>query len=148
MPRKIKRPTIKRFREVCHACGGNLSKVADTLGVSRRALYYWGDEDPEYMEVLQEFRERTLDECVVTSRILALGIPDVDPVTKKVKGWKERPDGQMLRYLMGVYGRKEGYGEAIDITSNGQTLPSAFAIEVIDRREQIQQAQEDDTEVE
>ena len=72
--------------------------------------------------------------------ILALGIPKLDN-KNQVIGWKERPDGQMLRYFISTLGRREGYGEQIDVTSKGESIkPDPVVIEVIDSRMQVQKS--------
>ena len=63
-------------------------------------------------------------------------IQDLDE-NKKIVGWEERPDGQMVRYLMSTLGRKEGFGENIDVTTAGNPLSQGITIEVIDKREQV-----------
>lgn len=132
-----KKPSIKRFREIADSCGGVVSRVASSLGVARKTIYEWCDKDAEFQAVLDEYKGKLLDECIKVARITALGIPKLDS-DKKVIGWKERPDGNMLRYFISTLGKKEGYGESIDITSKGESVkPDPIVIEVIDRREQI-----------
>ena len=47
---------------------------------------------------------------MVSARVLALGIPEKDEKGNFI-GWRERPDGYMIRYLLSTLGRKEGFGE-------------------------------------
>lgn len=137
----VKKPSLKRFKEVCDACKGVITNVAKAFGVSRKTIYDWCWTDESFKEALDEYKGQLLDECLKSARILALGIPELD-ANKKIIGWKERPDGFMLRYLMGTLGRREGFGENIDITSNGQTIKTEpIQIEVIDSRAQVRKAQ-------
>ena len=50
----------------------------------------------------------------------------------------------MVRYLMSTLGRKEGFGENIDLTTAGNPLSSNINIEIIDKREQVR-TDDDDT---
>ena len=56
----------------------------------------------------------------------------------------------MLKYLIGKFGRNEGFGESIDITTKGEKISNdKVVIEVIDSRDKIDvssdgEAEEDD----
>lgn len=130
------KPSLKKFAEIAEKSGGNISTIAKTFKVSRTTVYQWAKEDPSFQDVIDDQRGRILDECIATSRVLARGIPILDE-NKKIVGWEERPDGQMVRYLMSTLGRKEGFGENIDVTTAGNPLSQGITIEVIDKREQI-----------
>lgn len=121
-----KRPSFEEFSEVCEKFQGNKSNIARALGVTRRVVCYWCAKYPKYAEVVEEQKGRLLDRCLKSAEALALGIPEtkVDPKTgKEVRvGWKEKPDGFMLRYLIGTLGRREGFGESLDITSKGESI--------------------------
>ncbi|MBQ8958648.1 MAG: phage terminase large subunit [Bacteroidales bacterium] len=112
------RPTIRRFREVLHKTGGNVSKTAAVFKVNRGTLYNWMKEDEAYMQALKDERGALVDECLVSARVLALGIPERDDKGNFV-GWIERPDGYMLRYILSTLGKEEGFVESMDITTNG-----------------------------
>lgn len=137
-----KRPTLAQFEEVCERCNGVKTSIAKALGVSRRMVHYWCEDYPKFNEIIEEYRGRLLDKCLKSAEILALGIPKykTDPKTgaQVLDGWKEKPDGQMLRFFMNTIGRREGLGESIDITSKGESIkPDPVVVEVIDRREQV-----------
>lgn len=121
---RMKRPTIKSFREVLHKTGGNITKAAAAFGVNRGTLYNWMKENEAFMQALKDERGALVDECLVSARILALGIPDRDD-KGNLKGWKEKPDQKMVQYLLSTLGRDEGFGERLDLTTNGKeiTLP-------------------------
>ena len=135
-PKNSKKPTLRKFTEVVEKCGGNISSIARTFGVNRLTVYEWGKADPDSQAVIDDQRGKILDECISISRVLARGIPIYDE-QGKIIGWTERPDSGMVRYLMSTLGRKEGFGENVDITTNGGSIAPAFKIEVIDRREQV-----------
>ena len=131
------KPKLKKFKEIASRLGGNISKIADALGVSRGAVYRWIDADSSFKETIEESRGRLLDELIETAKLFANGVPRY--VDGKFNGWAVPPDGQTLRYLLGTLGRKEGFGESVDITSKGESIkPETLTIEVIDKREQIE----------
>lgn len=134
-----KKPTLEVFRDCLEKTGGNLTRVARMLKASRGTVAKWVREDESFKEALQDERSSLFDECLATSRIVATGIPAyrneeyIDEKTGEVKvrrvmdGWIERPDGNMLRYLMGMLGKKEeGFkeeeDEGIPIPVNGITI--------------------------
>ena len=141
--RQSKKPSLKKFKEVVEAMKGARGEVARALNVNRLTVNNWCKADPEFQACFAEYNGKLLDECLKSARLLAVGIPQTKKVNGKnvVTGWKERPDGQMLRYLIGRLGRDEGFAETLDITSNGETISAPVAqpvvVEIIDRREQV-----------
>lgn len=118
------KPSIDEFREVMSTAHGNISDAANLLRVSRQAVHRWVKEDPEFKEAVDEHRKRLFDECLGQARILALGLPKIKD--GKLVGWIEKPDGQMLRFFLQTLGRDEGFGNSVDITSNGEALPKVI----------------------
>jgi hypothetical protein len=108
-----KKPDILKFREVLHKTGGNLSKVAATFRVTRKTVYDWAKADELFKDAISDERGSLVDECLLSARILALGVPEKDEKGNFI-GWRERPDGYMIRYLLSTLGRKEGFGETQD----------------------------------
>lgn len=119
-----RKPSIDEFREVMSTAHGNISEAASLLRVSRQAVHKWVKEDPEFKEAVDEHRKRLFDECLGQARILALGLPKIKD--GKLVGWVEKPDGQMLRFFLQTLGRDEGFGNSVDITSNGEALPKVI----------------------
>jgi hypothetical protein len=105
-----KKPNISNFREVLRKTGGNISKVADTFKVSRKSVYDWAKDDSKFKDAISDERGSLVDECLISARVLALGIPEKDEKGNFV-GWRERPDGYMIRYLLSTLGRYEGFGD-------------------------------------
>ena len=135
------KPSLKRFKEIAQKHNGNISAMASAMGVWRSTIYDWIAEDESFKIVIDEYRGRLLDKCLETAERLANGIPILEDTAAGAQftGWKVAPDGNMLRYLISTLGRKEGFGEAIDVTSKGESIKPAepITIEVIDRREQV-----------
>lgn len=118
------KPSLDEFREVMATAHGNISDAANLLRVSRQAVHKWVREDPEFKDAVDEHRKRLFDECLGQARILALGLPKIKD--GKLVGWIEKPDGQMLRFFLQTLGRDEGFGNSVDITSNGEALPKVI----------------------
>lgn len=114
------KPTVKNFKDAMERYGGNLTKVAEAFKVSRTAVYQWVRSVPEFKQIMDDARMRLFDDCLSTARIVANGIPQVE--NGRITGWAERPDSNMLRYLLGSLGKQEGFGESIDVTSGGEKI--------------------------
>lgn len=140
-------PRLKKFKEVAKQCNGNISAIAQVFGVTRKTIYDWAKGNEKIGETIQEYRGRLLDKCLKTAELLANGIPKITQTKSGpvFSGWEVMPDAGMLKYLMSTLGRKEGFGDGIDITSNGETIkPEPITIEVVDRREQVIKKDESD----
>lgn len=127
----MKKPTLKKFKEVSQACNGNITSIAKAFRVTRKSVYSWAKEDEDFKNVIDDFKGALLDECITIGRIVALGVPERDGEGKFI-GWKEKPDPSMLRYLMSTLGRNEGFGENIDITSKGEQINQVTVFELPD----------------
>lgn len=138
-----KKPDIEVFRDVLGKKGGNLTKVAATFKVARKTIYEWAKEDVEFKNAITDERGSLVDDCLVSARVLALGLPEKDEDGNFI-GWKERPDGNMLRYLLSTLGRNEGFGENIDITTNGKDVvsPPSVNIQVVTNDAKLLELQE------
>ena len=136
-----KKPRLADFEVAANKYRGNKLHIAKAFDVTRKTVQNWCNKDPRFEEAIQDGRGLLLDECLNSAYIMARGIPK-DPKDMS-KGWKERPDGFMLRYLIGTLGRSEGFGESIDVTSKGESIkPDPVVVEVIDRREQVAKEEE------
>lgn len=127
------KPTLRAFEKSVIKYGGNVTKVAESFKTSRTNVYTWINGDAEFKAVLDDARGKLFDECLSTARILSLGIPDIQ--NGKMVGWAERPDSAMLRYLIGSLGKKEGFGESIDVTTNGKDINSVNLFRVLTKDE-------------
>lgn len=116
------KPSKKRFEEAAKEHGGIISSIAKAFKVNRKTIYTWMDADSEFKDIIDECRGQLVDVCMKSAELLARGIPIIDEETKSFIGWKERPDGNMIRYLLGTFGSREGFGDRIDITSKSESI--------------------------
>lgn len=127
------KPSLDEFQELLRKSGGNLTRAAQLIGVTRQTVWGWTKQDAAFKEALDSERKRVFDKCLDVAYAVALGIPKVDTKTGAVIGWEEKPDSQMLRYLMSTLGRDEGFGEKHDINLENP-LPTAINIVVSPKR--------------
>lgn len=96
-----KKPDISKFVEALESTGGNLTKAAKVLGVSRSTINKWIAEDDEFREAVEDIRCEMLDKCIDMTQILAFGIPDKDP-TGRMIGWITPPNDRLLSNLTNI----------------------------------------------
>ncbi len=137
---KHKKPNIKKFRAVSDECGGNITAIAKKFGVYRTTIYEWLNDDANFKEVIDDTRGKVVDDCFVTAQLLAKGIPIIQG--EKLVGWEERPDASMVRYLLSTLGRKEGFGENVDVTSNGKDIQQVTIFELPDNGRDVENKQD------
>lgn len=104
-----KKPKYYEFREALAKKGLNMTAVGKVFGVSRSTVHKWIKGDPWFAEAYYDERGRLVDDCLVSARVLAMGIAERDEHGRFV-GWIEKPDASTLRFLLQTYGRKEGFG--------------------------------------
>lgn len=104
-------PTLEDFELAARVTSGRISKIAEAFDVSEDTIYKWRDEEPGFREALNAPREIVMDKLEATAELLALGIPDIDPNTKQIRGWIERPSEAVLLRLMKIYGMHRGFGD-------------------------------------
>lgn len=114
MTRNSRKPTVDEFVLAVRQYGGNITKVAESFQVTRQTVHNWAREDEEFAAAIKDSRMRMFDRCLDVGYALALGIPELDK-DKKVVGWVEKPDANMIRYLLGTLGREEGFGDKTDV---------------------------------
>ena len=129
---------VETFRKALRLNGGNLSKTAAVLGVSRSRLYSYANEHPDWKEAITDERGNFLDECLASARVLALGIgefeeefdPELGKKVRKMVGWRNMPDGNMLRFLIARLGAKEGFSEYQQAEDPNESANRVECIEV------------------
>ena len=132
----MKKPKIEEFTEICRKCRGIKSRIADALGVNRGTVHDWINKDARFRKAVEEQQGRFFDDLLKTAESLALGIPKVK--NGKRVGWEEEPNVKVLTYLLGKFGRNEGFGDSIDITSKGESIkPEPITVEIIDNRDKV-----------
>lgn len=111
--------SIEMFRKALQLNGGNLSKAAQALNVSRSQLYKQCEKHEDWKEALDDSRGAFLDDCLSSARVLALGVgeyeevfdPELGKKVRKMVGWRNMPNSDMLRFLIARLGAKEGFGD-------------------------------------
>ncbi len=141
MANTYKKPFLEEFRKVLNETNGSLTNAAAMLGCTRQTIWKWTKDDPDFDTAVKESRKKILDRCITTAQALAFGIPEMED--GKVVGWKERPEPNMLRFFMQTLGRDEGFGDSLDVTSNGKDINSTIQVEIIERREDVDKEDED-----
>lgn len=127
------KPSLDEFKELLRKSGGNLTKAAALVGVTRQTVWGWAKSDPEYQEAVKDERKRIFDKCLDVAYAVAMGVPKLNH-NKEFIGWEEKPDSNMLRYLLSTLGRDEGFGEKHDVNLEGQ-LPTAINIVCTPKRD-------------
>lgn len=132
----MKKPDFEQFKEVADACQGNLTKIAQAFNVVRQTVYNWLAEEKKFREVVNDYKMRLYDDALTAARALTVGVPKVNEKGQFV-GWIERPDPNMVRYILSTLGKDEGFTERRDITSNGESLfPKVISIGLEDADEE------------
>ena len=125
-------PDLDVFRDAVNKCRGNLSKVATAFGVTRTTIANWvvaGGE--EWKNVVRDARMRLFDDCLISAEVLARGIPLKDDLGNII-GWVERPDGQMVRYVLSTLGKEEGFGDTPETaTDKPINAPREVRVQVV-----------------
>lgn len=121
------KPSLDEFRELMRKSGGNLTNAARMINVTRQTVWGWTKSDPEFQEVLTDERKRVFDKCLDVAYAVAMGVPKIDRKTGTMEGWVEKPDANMLRYLLSTLGRDEGFGERTSVNIENP-LPTSINI--------------------
>ncbi len=104
-------PELDAFRRAVEQHRGNLTKVAKAFGVTRNTILNWQNAGgEEWKSVVRDARLRLFDDCLISAEVLARGIPEKDE-SGNIVGWIEKPDGQMVRYLLSTLGKNEGFSD-------------------------------------
>jgi len=83
----------------------HITKVCLKVGISRRAFYNWCNETPGFKETIEDLEEGLIDSAIdCLERAMELG------------------DSKSAQFLLKFKGKKRGFNESLDITSNGNTI--------------------------
>ncbi len=141
------KPDIKTFEKAVITYRGNLSKVAKAFDVRRNTVGNWLREDEEFKVIVRDARMRLFDDCLDSANVISQGIAKRDEDGRFVS-WIEKPDGNMIRYLLSTLGKEEGFGESLDVTTNGKDLvPQKVNINVVYNKKEDLELQNKETEV-
>ena len=92
-----------------------VTAACEQSGVGRTTFYEWMKHDPEFKKKVEEVDEIQTD--FVETQLL-----------KKIKEGSERS----ILFYMRYKGKKRGYSDSVDITSDGQKLNSDIKIVFVD----------------
>lgn len=127
-------PSLEEFQELLRKSGGNLTKAGQLIGVTRQTVWGWTKKDPRFEEALKCERKRIFDKCLEVAYAVAMGIPKINERTMQMEGWVEKPDANMLRYLLSTLGRDEGFGEKHDVQLDG-AVPTSIKVVLSSKEE-------------
>lgn len=103
----------KKLIEALNRTLGLVSPACEEVGVSRETFYRYLREDEEFRRQVQEIDEIVIDFAE-------------NQLFKKIKEGSERS----ILFFMKYKGRKRGYTDSLDITTNGENLNN-IKIEII-----------------
>jgi hypothetical protein len=108
-PDKYKKNLLIALRN--HA--GLITPACNEVGISRQQYYYYLKNDKDFKEAVEDIHEETID--FVESKLL-----------EKIEQGSERS----ILFFMKYRGKKRGYTDTIDITSNGETINTVSNINI------------------
>lgn len=130
--RKSRKPKKEVLENLIRAKSGNLTHVAKAIGVVRRTVEKWIQKDKALQEVVREARESLIDFTETQAYLMIQGIPDlkVNKYTGKEEqvGWIEKPDSNLIKFILSTIGRHRGYTQNIDVTTQGDKINSGVNI--------------------
>lgn len=129
------KPSVALFRDVCEQYSSDRYKIAKHFGVSWNRIKVWMCDNSEFQDAFDDANLKFLSSVNATGQLLAEGVPVKDK-DGNFTGWQERPDSNMTRFYLQTVGKNYGYGDSVDVTTNGKDVSSTpFTIEIIDSRE-------------
>lgn len=96
----------------------DISKTCRAMKMARGTFYNWQERSPQFATAIQEVRDEEKDWWESQLKILARGIPIIDPETRKLIGWKEKPDTAAVIFGNKTINRDRGYNDKIDVNVN------------------------------
>jgi len=106
-----------------------VTAACEQSGVGRTTFYEWMKHDPEFKKKVEEVDEIQTD--FVETQLL-----------KKIKEGSERS----ILFYMRYKGKKRGYSDSVDITSDGQKLNSDIKIVFVDGNKSDRGSEENESE--
>lgn len=121
-------PSAALFSEICDKFSADRYRIAKYFGVSWNTVKVWMRENEEFQNVFDDANLKFISNINATGRILAQGIAEKDE-KGNFKGWIERPDSNMNRFYLQTVGRNYGFGDNIDVTTNGNDIKGSISVE-------------------
>lgn len=112
--RKVKPPTIL---EAIPGSGGIISTIADTLGVEWHTAKKAIEENEEAKMALENEMEKRLD---LAESVVIMNIQMAKNQQKNGKGYFA--DTSDAKWYVTRKGKRRGYGESVDVTTNGESI--------------------------
>ena len=114
-------------------CGFNIEQACDKMKLSRNRVYHWMRESTEFNLAMNHVKDMLIHSAEAA-------------IAKAI----QEGNVQAAIFVLKTIGKKKGYTESIDITSNGQTvMPAIIQIISPDQPKQIEDVEyeepEDDT---
>lgn len=91
----------------------HIGNTCKQIGISRDLFYQWKKLYPDFKEAVEKFEDFVL-EMAEDVAIQAL----------------EEGDKEMARFVLKSLGKRKGYGDKLDITSNGESINTIKLIEI------------------
>ena len=114
----MKKPRIEIFEKLVRSKSGNLTSIAEAIGVTRRAVELWLEKDEKFKQIKVQFDESMLDLCETQTYNLIKGIPRIIKNAKGddvFDGWNQEPDRTLMIFMLKTKGKHRGWVERQEI---------------------------------
>lgn len=98
-----------------------MSEIADRFDCSRRTVYNWCKDDPDFSQALEDSRERFVDLAESNLRKLIAGVPRIEKDEQGnsvFAGWEVRPSETAIIFLLKTRGKRRGYVERSEVEAD------------------------------
>lgn len=89
----------------------NVTEICEHIGISRQCYYKWLNENETFKTFMDDYRQYLQDK---SEEVLLQAL--------------EGGDVKVAMFVLKTLGKKRGYGDSVDITSNGNTLGTIINI--------------------
>ena len=116
----------KRFIEIYFKSLGDITTTCKEIKISRWTFYAWLEKDKKFKQEIEEQDNVNLDFAE-------------NCLKKKMRDG----DTRAIIFFLESKGKKRGYGNSIDVTTNGKAIThEPITIEVIDSRDKVDNKEE------
>lgn len=116
-PKGKRKVEPKTILDAIPGSGGIISVIADTLGVDWHTAKKAIEENEEAKVALENEMEKRLD---LAESVIIMNIQMAKNQQKNGKGYFA--DTSDAKWYMSKKGKKRGYGESVDVTTNGESI--------------------------